>query len=120
MLAAGLIVAAVTEGGWCWWAGAIAAATLALIGLSMCLRTSMSGVHHLFRRSRYDLHQRPRASICGVTWPAWFVAERSHLTTLLSRLLSDAHVFQSACRCSGVSAGRWCAPASHDGYGRAC
>ena len=28
VLAAGLIVAAVTEGGWYWWAGAIAAATL--------------------------------------------------------------------------------------------
>ena len=29
VLAAGLIVAAVTEGGWYWWAGAIAAKTLA-------------------------------------------------------------------------------------------
>ena len=38
-LAAGLIVAAVTEGGWYWWAGAIAAATLALINLSVYLRT---------------------------------------------------------------------------------
>jgi hypothetical protein len=39
VLAAGLIVAAVTEGGWYWWAGAIAAATLALINLSVYLRT---------------------------------------------------------------------------------
>jgi hypothetical protein len=39
LLAAGLIVAAVTEGGWYWWAGAIAAATLALINLSVYLRT---------------------------------------------------------------------------------
>jgi hypothetical protein len=37
-LAAGLIVAAMTEGGWYWWAGAIAAATLALINLSIYLR----------------------------------------------------------------------------------
>ena len=37
MLAAGLIVAAVTEGGWYWWAGAIAAAILALINLSVYL-----------------------------------------------------------------------------------
>jgi hypothetical protein len=39
VLAAGLIVAAVTEGDWYWWAGAIAAATLALINLSVYLRT---------------------------------------------------------------------------------
>jgi hypothetical protein len=39
VLAAGLIVAAVTEGGWYWWAGVIAAATLALINLSVYLRT---------------------------------------------------------------------------------
>jgi hypothetical protein len=39
LLAAGLIVAAVTEGGWYWWAGAIAAAILALVNLSMYLRT---------------------------------------------------------------------------------
>ena len=39
VLAAGLIVAAVTEGGWYWWAGAIAAATLALINLYEYLRT---------------------------------------------------------------------------------
>jgi hypothetical protein len=39
LLAAGLIVAAVTEGGWYWWAGAIPAATLALISLSVYLRT---------------------------------------------------------------------------------
>jgi hypothetical protein len=39
VLAAGLIVAAVTEGGWYWWAGAVAAATLALINLSVYLRT---------------------------------------------------------------------------------
>jgi hypothetical protein len=39
VLAAGLIVAAVTEGNWYWWAGAIAAATLALINLSVYLRT---------------------------------------------------------------------------------
>jgi hypothetical protein len=39
VLAAGLIVAAVTEGGWYWWVGAIAAATLALINLSVYLRT---------------------------------------------------------------------------------
>ena len=39
VLAAGLIVAAVTEGGWYWWAGAIAAATLALINLSVYWRT---------------------------------------------------------------------------------
>jgi hypothetical protein len=39
VLSAGLIVAAVTEGGWYWWAGAIAAATLALINLSVYLRT---------------------------------------------------------------------------------
>ena len=39
VLAAGLIVAAVTEGGWYWWAGAIAAAILALINLSVYLRT---------------------------------------------------------------------------------
>jgi hypothetical protein len=37
VLAAGLIVAAVTEGGWYWWAGAIAAAILALINLSVYL-----------------------------------------------------------------------------------
>jgi hypothetical protein len=36
-LAAGLIVAAVTEDGWYWWAGAIAAAALALINLSVYL-----------------------------------------------------------------------------------
>jgi hypothetical protein len=39
VLAAGLIVAAGTEGGWYWWAGAIAAATPALINLSVYLRT---------------------------------------------------------------------------------
>jgi hypothetical protein len=39
VLAAGLMVAAVTEGDWYWWAGAIAAATLALINLSVYLRT---------------------------------------------------------------------------------
>ena len=39
VLAAGLIVAAMTEGGWYWWAGAIAAATLALINLSVYLLT---------------------------------------------------------------------------------
>ena len=39
VLAAGLIVAAMTEGGWYWWAGAIAAATLAVINLSVYLRT---------------------------------------------------------------------------------
>jgi hypothetical protein len=39
VLTAGLIVAAVTEGRWYWWAGAIAAATLALINLSVCLCT---------------------------------------------------------------------------------
>jgi hypothetical protein len=39
LLAAGLIVAAMTEGTWYWWAGAIAAATLALINLSLYLRT---------------------------------------------------------------------------------
>jgi hypothetical protein len=38
VLAAGLTVAAVTEGGWYWWAGAIAAAILALINLSVYLR----------------------------------------------------------------------------------
>ena len=38
VLAAGLIVAAVTDGGWYWWAGAIAAAALALINLSVYLR----------------------------------------------------------------------------------
>ena len=38
-LAAGLIVAAVTDGGWYWWAGAVAAAALALINLSRYLRT---------------------------------------------------------------------------------
>ena len=37
VLAAGLIVAAVTEGGWYWWAGAIAATILALINLSVYL-----------------------------------------------------------------------------------
>jgi hypothetical protein len=37
VLAAGLTVAAVTEGGWYWWAGAIAAATLALVNLSVYL-----------------------------------------------------------------------------------
>jgi hypothetical protein len=39
VLAAGLIVAAIAEGGWYWWAGAIAAATLALINLSVYLGT---------------------------------------------------------------------------------
>jgi hypothetical protein len=39
VLAAGLIVAAVTEGGWYWWAGAIVAAILALINLSVYMRT---------------------------------------------------------------------------------
>ena len=39
VVAAGLIVPAVTEGGWYWWAGAIAAAILALINLSVYLRT---------------------------------------------------------------------------------
>ena len=39
VLAAGLIVAAVTEGGWYWWAGAIAAVALALINLSVYLIT---------------------------------------------------------------------------------
>jgi hypothetical protein len=38
VVAAGLIVPAVTEGGWYWWAGAIAAAILALINLSVYLR----------------------------------------------------------------------------------
>jgi uncharacterized membrane protein YbhN (UPF0104 family) len=38
-VAAGLIVAALSEGNWYWWAGAIAAATLALINLSGYLRT---------------------------------------------------------------------------------
>src|SRR5215203_4097372 len=39
VLAAGLIVAAVTEGDWYWWAGAIASAALALTNLSVYLRT---------------------------------------------------------------------------------
>jgi hypothetical protein len=39
VLTAGLIVAAVTEGGWYWWAGAITAAILALINLSVYFRT---------------------------------------------------------------------------------
>jgi hypothetical protein len=39
LLAAGLVVAAVAEGGWYWWAGVIAAATLALVNLSGYLRT---------------------------------------------------------------------------------
>jgi hypothetical protein len=39
VVAAGLILAAVTEGGWYWRAGAIAAATLAFIHLSVYLRT---------------------------------------------------------------------------------
>ena len=42
-LAAGLIVAAVSEGGWYWWAAAIAAATLALVNLSVYLRTEREG-----------------------------------------------------------------------------
>jgi choline dehydrogenase-like flavoprotein len=49
--AAGLIVAAVTEGGWCWWAGAIAAATLALINLSVCLLTERERCKPPDRRS---------------------------------------------------------------------
>jgi hypothetical protein len=39
VLAAGLIVAGTTGGGWYWCAGAIAAATLALISLSVHLIT---------------------------------------------------------------------------------
>ena len=39
VLTAGLLVAAVTEGGWYWWAGAIAAAILALINLSVYWRS---------------------------------------------------------------------------------
>jgi membrane protein implicated in regulation of membrane protease activity len=39
VLAAGLVVAAVAEGSWYWWAGAIAAAILALINLSVYWRT---------------------------------------------------------------------------------
>jgi hypothetical protein len=39
VLAAGLVVAAVADGSWYWWAGAIAAAILALINLSVYLRT---------------------------------------------------------------------------------
>jgi O-antigen/teichoic acid export membrane protein len=39
VLAAGLIVAAVTDGAWYWWAGAVAAAALALVNLSGYLRT---------------------------------------------------------------------------------
>ena len=39
VLAAGLIVAAVADGAWYWWAGAIAAAALALTNLSVYLRT---------------------------------------------------------------------------------
>jgi hypothetical protein len=39
LLAAGLIVAALTEGGWYWWAGAIAAATLGVINLTGYFRT---------------------------------------------------------------------------------
>jgi hypothetical protein len=39
VVAAGLIVPAVTDGGWYWWAGAIAAVLVALINLSVYLRT---------------------------------------------------------------------------------
>ena len=39
LLAAGLMVAAVAEGGWYWWAGVIGAATLALVNLFGYLRT---------------------------------------------------------------------------------
>ena len=52
MLAAGLVVAAVAEGGWYWWVGAVAAATLALINLSVYLRTERE------RRARSDRRHR--------------------------------------------------------------
>jgi hypothetical protein len=39
VLAAALITRAVTEGGWYWWAGAIFLAMLALLTLSVYLRT---------------------------------------------------------------------------------
>ena len=60
VLAAGLIVTAVTEGGWYWWASAIAAATLALINLS---------VYVLTRRERLTEPEppgRPFVSVRGV------------------------------------------------------
>jgi hypothetical protein len=58
VLAAGLIVAAMTEGGWYWWAGAIAAATLALINLSMYLRTELES-------SRQASRQMPPTATSG-------------------------------------------------------
>jgi hypothetical protein len=39
VLAAALITRAVTEGGWYWWAGAILLVMLALLSLSVYLRT---------------------------------------------------------------------------------
>jgi hypothetical protein len=65
VLAAGLIVAAMTEGGWYWWAGAIAAATLALINLSMYLRTELESSRPGQSADATDGHQRPPLRLEG-------------------------------------------------------
>jgi hypothetical protein len=66
VLAAGLIVAAMTEGGWYWWAVAIAAATtLALINLSMYLRTGLESSRPGQSADATDGHQRPPLRLEG-------------------------------------------------------
>jgi hypothetical protein len=68
LLAAGWIVAAMTEGSWYWWAGAIAAATFAAINLSVDLRSQR------VRRKPPDpvggrsASSQPPWRAC---WPAW-------------------------------------------------
>jgi hypothetical protein len=66
VLAAGLIVAAMTEGGWYWWAGAIAAATtLALINLSVYLRTGLESSRPGQSADATDAYQRPPLRLEG-------------------------------------------------------
>jgi hypothetical protein len=79
VLAAGLIVAAVTAAGWYWWAGAIAAATLALINLSVYLRTERA------RRRPHSAWEDIRGTTYGrrcwrlgrptgsPRWPTWHI-----------------------------------------------
>ena len=62
VLAAGLIVAAVTEGGWYWWAGAIAAATLALSTCPCTCVPSVRGVDHLIPRFGQTVRGHPSPS----------------------------------------------------------
>jgi hypothetical protein len=87
LLAAGLIVAAVTEGGWYWWAGAMAAATLALIDLSVYLLTKSA----LGRPSTFRPHRK--AATTGIQTelePSEPSGMRLKLRLALSRLRADA------------------------------